>query len=243
MCRFEGIAMRLFIDIETIPTQRPDVIAAIRTNAETEAAAKAEGIRRQYKKPETVEAHLAELRVGLPALQDEAYRKTALDGGYGEVLCIGWAINDEPAQSLIRKLDEPEVGLLRSFFAELPVPTMTALHWIGHNIAGFDLRFLWQRCLVHRIRPGVPIPVDGRDGIVTDTMMEWAGRWSRDKWPSLEELCRIFRVSSSKSGVLDGSKVWDFAQAGRFDEIAAYCRSDVEVVRQVYRAMSFAEAA
>ena len=63
------------------------------------------------------------------------------------------------------------------------------MHWIGHNIVSFDLRFLWQRCLVLGIRPPVPLPLEGRDGIVTDTMIEWAGRFARDRWPSLEDLC------------------------------------------------------
>jgi 3'-5' exonuclease len=230
--------MRLFVDIETVPTQRVDVIAAIRAEVESEAEAKAESIRRQYVKPETVEKHLAELRASVPSLIDAAHRRTALDGGFGEVLAIGWAIEDQPAKTRIRRLDEPEADLLRAFFAELPAPTLTALRWIGHNIVNFDLRFLWQRCLVLGIRPPVPIPLeDSREGLVFDTMLAWAGRWNRDKWPSLDELCRVFALPSPK-GDLDGSQVWSHAQAGRYEEIAEYCLRDVEAVRQVFLAIN-----
>jgi hypothetical protein len=117
---------------------------------------------------------------------------------------------------------------------------MTAIHWIGHNIIGFDLRFLWQRCLVNSVRPGITIPVDGKERMVTDTMIEWAGRWSRDKWPSLDELCRVFGIPIPKSPELDGSKIWDFAKAGRYQEIEDYCRHDVEAVRAVFKAINFA---
>jgi len=235
--------MKIYLDIETIPSQRPDILADIRAQVEMDVATKADSIRQQYKKPETIEAHLRDLRESVPALVDQSHRKTALDGGFGEILCIGWALADQPAQAICRKLDEPEADLLLRFFSSLPASTMTALHWIGHNITNFDLRFLWQRCLVLGVRPNLAIPLDGRDGIVTDTMIEWAGRYARDKWPSLDELCRVFRVASPKAEELDGSRVWDFAQAGRFDEIAEYCRRDVEATRAIFRAMGLERAA
>jgi hypothetical protein len=232
--------MNLYFDIETIPTQRPDVIEAIRAEVEAEASSKASAIRRQYKKPETVEAHLRDLYENLPELVDAAHRRTALDGGFGEVLCIGWAIDDGPVQAVCRRTAESESALIGKFLGSLPAPTSTALHWIGHNVIGFDLRFLWQRSRVLGLRPAVGLPLDGGQGIVTDLMVEWAGRWSRDKWPSLDELCRVFRLPSSKTGELNGSKVWDFAQAGRLDEIADYCRRDVEASRAIFKAMGLA---
>lgn len=228
--------MNLFLDIETIPSQRADVLDALRAEVEQDATAKAESIRQQYKKPETIEAHLRELRESLPALVDEAHRKTALDGSFGEVLVIGWAFDDEPAETLTRKLDGSEPKLLRAFLDKLPPGTLTVPHWIGHNI-GFDLRFIWQRCLVHGIAPPTGLPVDGRDNLVFDTMTEWAGLYNRDRWPTLERLCRVFGLPSPK-GDLDGSRVWDFAKAGRIEEIADYCRRDVEAVRQIYRAIT-----
>jgi 3'-5' exonuclease len=231
--------MKIYLDIETVPTQRTDIVKSIRNEVERDAEAKAESIRQQYKKPETIEAHLQELNKRVPGMVDEAYRKTALDGGFGEVLVIGWALNDQPPQTLYRKLDEPEADLLRKFASLLPAPTNTALHWIGYNILGFDLRFLWQRCLVNGVPPIVP--VDERAGIVSDIMLEWAGRYNRERWTSLDQLCRVFGLASPK-GKLDGSQVWDFAQAGRYEEIAEYCQRDVEASRTLYKAMNFAGA-
>ena len=34
--------------------------------------------------------------------------------------------------------------------------------WIGHYITGFDLRFLWKRFIVNRIKPAVRIPYDAK---------------------------------------------------------------------------------
>ncbi len=227
--------MDLFLDIETIPTQRADVISNIRAEVEAKAAAEAESIRRQYKKPETVEAHLAELHASVPSRVEEAHRKTALDGGFGEVLCIGFAFDDQPAQTLIRTPKESERDLIAKFVSKLPEATMTALHWIGHGISTFDIRFLWQRCLVLGLPPA-PLPQDDFDLLLTDTMIVWAGRFNRERWPSLERLCQVFGLQSPKTE-LDGGRVWDFTQAGRYKEISSYCARDVEAVRQVYRAM------
>lgn len=229
--------MLLFIDIETVPTQRTEIIERLRAEVEAAAKIKSDAIRQQYKKPETIEAHLRELRENLPGVVDDAYRKTALDGGFGEVICIGWAFDADPVQTLCRKLAEPEAELLRAFLDKLPSPTTTPVSWVGHNIAGFDLRFLWQRCLVQGIRPPAALSVDARDGLVFDTMIEWAGHYNRDRWPSLETLCHVFSLPLSKTN-LKGGKVWDFARAGRYEEIAAYCRADVEAVRRVHHAMN-----
>ena len=38
---------------------------------------------------------------------------------------------------------------------------------------------------------------------------------------------------------MDGSRVWDFVQAGRLDDVAEYCRGDVERVRLLHRRLTF----
>ena len=51
------------------------------------------------------------------------------------------------------------------------------LTWIGHNVIGFDLLFLKQRCWINNIRPPFIIPADAKHGgdSVFDTMVEFAG--------------------------------------------------------------------
>jgi hypothetical protein len=75
----------LYLDIETIPAQDPQIRAEI-ADAVTHPAS--------MKKPETIEAWEREQK---PAAVDEAIAKTSFNGALGQVCCIGWAFNgDEP---------------------------------------------------------------------------------------------------------------------------------------------------
>jgi predicted PolB exonuclease-like 3'-5' exonuclease len=71
-------------------------------------------------------------------------------------------------------------------------------------------------------------------GHVFDTMQEWAGF---RETVSLDALCRALAIASPKAGGLDGSRVYDAWIAGRAEEIAAYCRRDVEAVQAIHRRM------
>lgn len=74
--------MHLYLDIETIPGQRPglrDEIAAKITPPGN------------YKKPETIEAWERDEK---PALVEEAFRKTSFDGSVGHVVSIAYAVED-----------------------------------------------------------------------------------------------------------------------------------------------------
>ena len=107
---------------------------------------------------------------------------------------------------------------------------------VGHNVA-WDLRFLWQRFVVNGIAPPnwLRVAVKAKPWDISDTMTMWNP--DRDKRISLDRLCRILGVPTSK-GDMDGSKVWDAYRAGEIDRIAAYCRADVEAVRECYRRMT-----
>jgi len=230
--------MHLFFDIETVPTQREDIIKLITLDEQSATESEALRIQQQYKKPETIHAHLQELAAGLPGRIDEALRSTSLDGAYGEILCLGYAFDDGPVQVLSRTLAESESTLIQQFFEELPAPSQEGIIWVGHNIQDFGLRFLWQRVVIHQIKIPLTLPVNDRPGMCFDTMTEWAGRYNRaKKWPSLDKLCRVFKISSPKAK-MDGSKVWDMAKAGRYAEIEAYCKLDVEAVRKIHAAMT-----
>ena len=78
--------MFIYLDIETIPSQRDDVRGLSWQRVKVPA---------NYKDPQKIEAYKYEHA-------EEEYRKTALDGGYGELCCIGWAVDDEPSHYLYR---------------------------------------------------------------------------------------------------------------------------------------------
>lgn len=237
----------LFFDIETIPNDTHDARERIQRDIDAEAAAlTAPG---NYRDPEKIAAWLAAEREKLAASFEERMRSGGLDGARGRICCIGHARDDAPVRTLI---DSDEAYLLRHFFEELrafgeqrasrrAMPT-----WVGHNIIGFDLRFLWQRAMVLGISPPaliVPRAPKPWDGTVFDTMLQWAGERGRI---SLDALCEVFGLPGKDDidgAPMDGSRVWDLWRQGRTGDIASYCAGDVERTRAIYRRMTFGEDA
>jgi predicted PolB exonuclease-like 3'-5' exonuclease len=115
--------------------------------------------------------------------------------------------------------------------------------FIGHNIIGFDLRFLFQRSVMLGIKPPLIIPFKAKpwDDSVFDTMTAWAGVGNR---VSLSKLCKVFDLDAKGTEIgdeIDGSKVWDFVRDGRIDDVATYCMGDVERTRAIYKRLTFSE--
>lgn len=250
----------LYLDIETIPAQRPDVLEEIRNAKQQEltAALAAVAPPGNYKKQETIDEWMAneapkiraKLQSSFEADVDAEYRKTGLDGSFGQVCVIGFALNDEPASNLRRINLNPEAerDLLMSFSdwinEAIPRNEWLSTTVIGHNVAAFDLRFLVQRHIVNGVRPHEIIARAAQakpweQEKVFDTLIQWAGTGARTGG-SLDKLCRALSIPSPK-GEIDGSKVWDFWQAGRAEEVAAYCAKDVEATRELHRRMTFAK--
>lgn len=210
------------MDLETIGTEEPDVIADITASiTHPKTMSKADTIALWTEKEK-------------PALIAEAIAKTSFDGGLGRIVCIGWAVDDNDPYCLTG--EHSEADMLKAFFTS--VGGYRQPIFVGHNISGFDLRFLWQRAVVHGIRPPTQIPFNKKpwDTSIFDTMLAWNP--DREKRTSLAKLCRILGVNNPKSE-LDGSKVWEYFKAGRIAEIAEYCRGDVVATRECYRRMNF----
>jgi len=240
----------LYLDIETIPAQRPDVIAEIRASQEAKLKAAIESLSAPSNYgPEAAAKWAASkaeaLRASFDADVDEAYRKTGLDGAYGQVCVIGWAINDGKVTTRQNIVDE--AALLRDFNdalnKEIQKSALFNTCVIGHNVAGFDLRFLAQRSIVNGIRPNAVIiraaqakPWESEK--VFDTMVQWAGVGGRI---SLDKLCKALGIKTPK-GDITGATVWDAIQAGRIDDVARYCADDVNATRQVHLRMTYQSA-
>lgn len=227
----------LYLDIETIPGQAPGLRDEI---AKTITAPG------NYKKPESIGEWERENK---PSLVDEAWRKTGLDGAFGQIVVASFAVGDaEPVTACIAEwsADDAEARLLAELHASLPQHVRRsdelALSVVGHNVADFDLRFIVQRSIVRGIRPH---PVLARaaqakpweSDKVYDTMVQWAGAKNRI---SLDKLCLALGLPGK--GEIDGSKVWGYVRAGKIAEVAAYCEDDVRKVRDIHRRMTFQAA-
>lgn len=220
--------MNLFIDIETLPTDRQDVRELIAAKVSPPG---------NISKAETIAKWMEESK---PAAVEEAVAKTSLDGTFGRVCVIGWAVDNGPAHTTSSADDERHV--LEEFAELLAGHRLSVFETcvVGHNVSAFDLRFLVQRFTVHGIKPPAVIARAAQAkpweaDKVFDTMIQWAGTGNR---VSLERLCMALGVESPKTD-LDGSKVAAAVAAGRIDDVAAYCSGDVQATRKVWQRMTF----
>lgn len=221
-----------YLDIETIPASDQEIINRIAANVTPPAS---------MKKADTIAAWEAEKK---PEAIAEAVSKTGLNGAYGQVAFIGFAMDDADPVCFSWPLSHlNESDLLASFSERISAlvgnryPTV-----VGHNVASFDLRFLWQRAMVLGVRLPAWLPRDpkpwGDD--VFDTMTKWAG--ARD-YIKMDELCFVLGIDGK--GDIDGPMIADLFAKHEYQKIADYCISDVEKTRQIHRRMqiAFGEAA
>lgn len=223
----------VFFDIETIPSQLPGI------RAEFIAAVSAPG---QYKKSESIAEWLRDNR---EAEGNAAWLKTSFDGGVGHVCCISLAVDDGPARSYRASADsygrrDDETGMLEEFFADLTEIGRSVL--VGHNIIGFDLPFLWKRCIVLGVKPPSWLPRNpskyGSEA-ARDTML----MWDQDQRAggSMDRICRLLGIPGK--GDISGADVWPMVLAGDIVGVAEYCQADVERTREMFKRMTFADDA
>lgn len=266
----------LYLDIETIPVQNPvmrgDIMSPIAVDyADRIATLKGEieqirppanykdpakiaewDANERPKKVKALKDQIARLEDECAAKGEEAWRKTSFDGALGQIVVIGYAIDNEKPVTLYLENDflelRSEATLLRAFFqmlGKLNAQQAVTMSWVGHNIIDFDFRFLFQRSVIHGIKPPFIIPFDAKPwgDRVFDTMLAWAGARGR---VGQDKLCRVLGIDAKGTELgdeIDGSRVWDFIKEGRIADVATYCGGDVERAREIHRRLTFAEAA
>lgn len=217
-----------YFDIETIPSQLPGIREELAASIEPPG---------NISKTETIAAWHAEKK---PALVEDAYLKTALDGGSGQVCVIGWAVGDnKPFSYAVSDLShDAERKMLQDFFCV--VTDAGPVQFVGHNVIGFDFPFLWKRAMVLGVKPPWIFPRNPKPWgeTVADTMLLWDA--NQRSGGSMERICRLMGIPGK--GDINGSKVWTYVQAGRIDEVSDYCCDDVERTRSMHRRMTFAES-
>lgn len=218
-----------YFDIETIPAQDPAIKAEIASSITAPA---------QYKKPESIAEWLRENR---DAAAEAEWLKTSFDGGMGQIVCIGFADGDGQAHSYVTTdlSRDAERKVIEDFFCALYDAGPRTL--VGHNIIGFDLPFLWKRCMVHNIKPPTLFPRNPKpwSETVQDTMLLWdAGQRAGG---SMDRLCRLLGIPGK--GDFGGADVWPAIQAGEFKKVAEYCCGDVVRTRAMFKRMTFTDSA
>ncbi len=166
--------------------------------------------------------------------QAEIIKKLSLSAATAKILCLAYAV-EPPADSPLQVLDGEEKAIIQNFWKL----AMDVNLFVGHNILDFDLRFIWQRSIIHQIKPPREIPFARfRNNPVYDTMHEWS-KWGREL-VSLDKLAKALGIPSPKANI-DGSQVYPYYRAGKIAEVIEYCKNDVETARRVYRRLTFGQ--
>ena len=164
----------------------------------------------------------------------EIIKKLSLSAVTAKIICLCYAI--EPSVSgTVEVLQGEETDIIKGFWKIVPDCNL----FVGHNILDFDMRFIYQRSVIHNIKPSRDIPFTRfRNAPIYDTMQEWS-KWGREH-ASLDSLSKALGIPSPKEN-LDGSKVYPYYRAGKLPEIIEYCKRDVESVRAVYKRLTFSK--
>lgn len=230
----------IYLDIETIPDQREG--AKFRAMADIKVPA-------NYKNPEAIRKYREEHA-------EKAWLNTALDGTYGEVFAIGYKLPRKPIEVLCRSVgsfnDKSERDLLTAFFnvvedycAKDSPPesrrgdaVYTVPRFIGHCV-DFDLRFLWQRKVIHGIPTAVDLPHKARawQGKYVDTAYEWTGKEHGIGLKALHKAIKGLPPCAPDDLDIDGANVWENVSEGNYDAVIEHCRKDVQRVVDIHRAI------
>lgn len=219
--------MKVVLDIETVQASREEWARLIGKTPKDEGWARPEGDFDLFTAGAAEERRQAE---------DELYAKSAFDGTFSRIVCIGLLeFSDQmEARSAVAWYGANERELLRQFWARLAQDRPTL--FITHNGLGFDLPFIRKRSIIHQVRPTLDINLAKfRTEPVYDTMAIWSN-WDTRAWVKLDVLARALQVET-KSG--SGAQVAEMWEKGQGLELARYCLQDTYVTYACYCRMNF----
>lgn len=217
---------KLYLDIETLPCEedkREEFVDILKKRKEW-----------QNREQELLQHIRDGALISTDSFEEEIFRSTALDGTFGQILCIG--LIKETGEEVTGKqtLSGSEDQMLKKFWE---VASGVQI-FIGHNIMDFDLPFIYKRSIILGVKPSREINFARyRNEPIFDTQKEW-DKWAFGHAHKLDTLARVLGIRSSKDK-MDGSEVYDFYKAGKLDDIYEYCMKDVLVTRQVYKRLTF----
>ncbi len=123
---------------------------------------------------------------------EEEYKKTALDGNFGRLLCIGYTREFAGGGKLehgcfgwnteTQSFETDEAVLLTEFWEMMRSFDRFKDTIIGHNIIDFDLPFIIKRSIINGIRPTVDFCFARyQRQPIFDTMREWIAGFRQQK--------------------------------------------------------------
>jgi len=219
--------MKVVLDIETVQASREEWARLVgKGPASSEASQAGEGY-------DLFAAGAADAQ---RRAEDESYAKSAFDGTFSRIVCIGLLeFSDQmEARSAVAWFGANERELLRQFWARLAQdrPTM----FITHNGLGFDLPFIKKRSIINQVKPSLDINLAKfRTEPVYDTMAIWSN-WDTRGWIKLDVLARALQVETKSGSGEQVAEMWERRQGL---QLAQYCLQDTYVTYACYSRMNF----
>ena len=187
----------------------------------------------------------------IAAEEERVYQLGSLNATSGRVLSIAVHVGPVPGfeiEGLTTNQSEhafgideagnehDEVQALKDFLALMSDFDPECDLLVGHNIINFDLPFIFQRCLANNIavKPFIDLSEFRVQGVFDTMRGWWLGGRNR---VALDDIAWALGIESSKTGEVEGSKVFELYQADRLAEIREYNLNDVRVTRKVYERM------
>jgi DNA polymerase elongation subunit (family B) len=187
----------------------------------------------------------------IAAEEERVYQLGSLNATSGRVLSIAVHVGPVPGfeiEGLTTNQSEHAFGIdeagneqdeeqaLKDFLSLMSDFDVECDLLVGHNIINFDLPFIFQRCLANNIavKPFIDLSEFRVQGVYDTMRGWWLGGRNR---VALDDIAWALGIESSKTGEVEGSKVFDLYQADRLAEIREYNLNDVRVTRKVYERM------
>ena len=134
----------------------------------------------------------------------QIHEETSFEGTFGRIVCIG--VIKEDQKGIIKK--EVFSGTEKEILTQFWEVARDVDQFIGHNIWGFDLPFIYKRSIINGIKSRALNMARYRNIPIYDTMQEWE-LWNFGKAQKLDTLAKVLGLPSSKDD-MDGSMVWKY---------------------------------
>lgn len=169
------------------------------------------------------------------AEEQDAYEQAQFTGAFCRIICVGaLLIPDHQAPQAIAWYGDDERTLLTDFWAAMA--GQPSIQYITHNGFNFDFPVLWQRSIIHGVKPTkFPSLSRYRMDAIYDTLEIWS-QWNTRHRIKLNTLAKTLDVPTKSGSGQDVGPQW---LQGDQRAVAEYCLQDLVVTYACYSKMAF----
>ena len=179
-------------------------------------------------------------------LQDLYTDKASLFAEFAKIVCIsvGRVVGNKLKVKTYNNSDERV--LLEEFNKDLTLvhDSNPKTAFCGHAIVGFDIPFIFKRCMINQVTPNELLDTAGeKPWTVTERLVDTKDLWKGTGFraSSLAVLAMALGVPSPKDDIsgADVGKVYYSRAKDRVERISRYCEKDVLTTANVVRRLRF----